>query len=551
MASNNRFKPAIWLPCLALALLIVAVYYPVVDYDFINFDDYDYVRDNPYVTSGLTGAGIRWALTTNYQDNWFPLTWMSFMLDAEVAQWASDLLDLDFSPGSAGIYHLTNVILHIANTLLLFGFLWKATGSRWRGALAAALFALHPLRVESVAWVVERKDVLSAFFWLSAMWFYLAYVRRPNPKTYAAVAVAFVMGILSKQMVVTLPFVLLALDYWPLGRLKRENVPLYRQSWLVEKLPLFVLALAGWAAAFVVMNILPAMAGSVFLPTRSPLGVGLASVVVSYATYLRHTIVPTGLAVFYPHPGASLPAWIVVVSAAVLAIVTLIALKCSAKRPYIAVGWFWYLIALVPPAGIVFTGQLAGADRFTYIPAIGLCIIAAWLLPEPRARAAKVFLAAALAVVVLVLGWASRVQLGYWRDSVTLFERTLNVTSNNATAHYNLGMAYTENSEPERAMREFEASLRIKPDDARVHCSLGIALAELGRYDEAITSFRSAIAIQPNFEGAVVNMGVALLNSGRTDEAIDVFSKILARNPNNELARYNLEIAQERKTGEQ
>jgi tetratricopeptide (TPR) repeat protein len=414
--------------------------------------------------------------------------------------------------------------------------------------LAAALFAAHPLRVESVVWVVERKDVLSAFFYLASLWFYAAYARRPNTRSYLAVVAAFVLGIMSKQMVVSLPFVLLALDFWPLGRFAGKGA---LRKLLIEKIPLFVLALAGALAAHLAMNVFPKMAGAAYLPKTHPLGVAAASVIHSYAFYLWKTVVPTDLAAFYPHPGASLAVWVVPASIVGLVLITLAAWKAARARPYLAMGWAWYAVTLLPTAGIVYSGQLAAADRFTYIPSIGLCIALAWLIPEARSTVAKTVSTALACAAIVALGAASWVQVGYWSDSIALFERALRVTTNNSTAHYNLGAALIDQREFDQGIFHYERALEIDPRDSRVLNRMGIMLSMAGRHDEAIDHINRALEVVPTSEGTQSNLGVALMNAGRTDEAAKIFTNILKRNPNNALARENLETVRQHQLNQQ
>jgi hypothetical protein len=531
--------------CLALGLLVLAIYYPVADFGFTNFDDDVYVRDNPCVRSGLSASNLWWALTTNHQSNWFPATWASFMLDAQVDKWLSEgQPDRD----DAGIYHVTNVALHLANTLLLFAVLWRMTGSRWRSALVAALFAAHPLRVESVAWVVERKDVLSTLFWMACLWFYIGYARSSSRRSYAALVTAFVLGIMSKQMVVTLPIILLALDFWPLGRFADKGA---LRTLLKEKIPLFALAVLGAGAGYLAMNVLPRMHGSDFIPRIYPAGVGIATAIASYVFYLGKSFVPTGLAAYYPYPGRDLAAWVVPVAVAVIVVVTAVAITLRRSRPCVIVGWVWFVVALVPTVGIVASGQLAAADRFTYVPLTGLLIALVWLLPEPRTRIAGATTAVLAVGVVGALAVMSHVQVGCWRDSITLFNHAIAATRNNGTAHYNLGCALADRGDLPGAIENLEQAEAMSPHDARIPNRLGIILSTIGRHREAIAEIEKALRLNPRSPGTAGNLGVALMNAGRFDEAVEVFESVLKRWPNDPLARENLEIARQNLSGSQ
>lgn len=443
---------------LSLALLTLATYLPVLAHGFIRFDDPLYVTRNHHVQAGLSWEGIAWAFSANVASNWHPLTLLSHMLDCEL-----------FGMDPLG-HHLTSLLLHAVSVVLLFEALRRMTGCVWRSAFVAALFAVHPTHVESVAWIAERKDVLSGFFWMLTLLAWVCYVRQPSPKRYAAVALALAAGLLSKPMVVTLPFVLLLLDVWPLRRTIR----------IQEKLPLFALAAASCVATVI------AQSGAIGLASRFPLRLRLANAVLSYVAYLGKTVLPTRLAVFYPMPD-EFPAWKVAGAALLLAVLTVLA--CRAGRSF-AVGWLWFLGALVPVIGIVQVGGQAMADRYTYLPTIGLFLIAAWGLPR---RAAWVAV-----VVVLALAAGTRLQLRYWEDSESLFRHAAAVTERNFIAHLNLAQIHAERGEHGPALEHFRTTLEIRPGMWQAQASLGNTLRRWGRPDKALPHLRNAVRLRPH-----------------------------------------------------
>jgi hypothetical protein len=394
---------------LSLITLTLAVYFQVHNFDFVNFDDRETIIGNTHIRDGITLAGVAWAFTSAYAANWFPVTWISHMLDFQ-------LFGLD-----SGWHHLTNVMIHVASTALLFALLRRMTRKLWESAFVSFVFALHPLHVESVAWVTERKDVLSAFFWILTIWLYLDYVDRPGPRRYLLALAAFCLGLMSKQMLVTLPFVLLLLDYWPLKRQKTGSL-------VIEKAPFLALSAL---VSLVTYNVQRA-AGTVTGFDFSPLATRAENAVISYVAYLGQFFWPTGLAVFYPYPPL-LPAWQVVGSALILAAISALALL----RPYLAVGWFWYLGTLVPVIGLVQVGLQARADRYTYVPMIGLSIMLAWGVSEIMARWPGVRFPFQVVAVSVCLAWLalSWTQVQYWQNSVALFDHAIASTKDNFIAH--------------------------------------------------------------------------------------------------------------------
>jgi tetratricopeptide (TPR) repeat protein len=512
---------------LSLLALTVIVYFQVHDFEFVNFDDRETIIGNTHIRDGLTLAGLAWAFTTSYAANWFPVTWISHMLDFQ-------MFGLD-----SGWQHLANVMIHAASVLLLFAILRRMTGKMWESAFVSFVFALHPLHVESVAWVSERKDVLSAFFWLLTTWLYLDYVDRPNARRYLLALAAFCLGLMSKQMLVTLPFVLLLLDYWPLGRVglpnpdrKGADIP----GVLGEKVPFFVLS----AIASVIVYKVQHHAGAVLSVDSIPLATRLGNAVISYSAYLVQFFWPSGLAVYYPYP-PSLPVWQIAGSSVLLLAISALA----TRRPYLTVGWLWYLGTLVPVIGLVQVGEQARADRYTYIPMIGISIMLAWGFAEimerrPAMRSALVFVSAAFCLVCLVATWT---QVQYWRNSVTLFEHAIASTDNNFIAHLNLGVVLAEQGHTQEALRHLYASVEEKPDHNDGHDTLGAVLGQMGRTDEAADQFRQAIRLQPNDSEAYCNLGNVMLAQGKLADASDDFRNALRISPDFVTAHFGLGAA--------
>jgi protein O-mannosyl-transferase len=521
--------------CCFLLFAVELVFGQTVKYNFINFDDDNYIFNNPQVKHGLTVKGIAWAFTTSHVSNWHPLTWLSHMLDCQ------------FYGLYAGGHHLTNVLLHAAVSILLFLVLWRMTGNLGPSAFAATVFAIHPLRVESVAWVSERKDILSGLFFLLTIGAYVGYVRRPfSPLRYLAVIVLFALGLMCKPMIVTLPFVLLLLDYWPLGRimpLAAENADVQTTFQLgrisvftrliIEKIPLLLLSSVSCVITFLVQS--KAFAPLVILPLPSR----IANALVSYVAYLGQFFYPVGLAILYPHPADVLPAdglqiWKVTVAILVLAGISMGALVCWQRNPSLLVGWLWYLGMLVPVIGLVQVGVQSMADRYTYLPEIGLCIALAWgtmyvtrLWPYRR----WVCGVASVLVVAALMGCAWR-QTTFWNDSETLWNHTLACTSRNYVAHNNLAGELLENDQTEEAMDHFELALAIKPDYIEALYNMGNALNLMGRQQEAIEHFQHVLRLKPKSPHVYIKLGDISSDKGQVREAIDYFKKALALDPN-------------------
>ena len=532
--------------CLCLAVATAVVYSPVRHFQFINYDDNQYVTENSHVRNGLTAHNLAWTFVSNHAGNWHPLTWISHMLDCQL---------FGLNPGA---HHLVNVLFHIANALLLFIVLNRMTEAPWRSAFVAALFALHPLHVESVAWVAERKDVLSAFFWMLTLWAYVKYVEQlnaqhPSPLTrrpshqacYGLTLSFFALGLMAKPMLVTLPFVLLLLDYWPLQRTqwtqsdasKKSAVPLSRL--LKEKLPFFVLAVVLSGVTFWAQR----SGGAVSSLQHLSVSERVANAVVSYGRYLGKMFWPTGLAVFYPRQQWS---WAAIAGAtAILAAVSGWTIRRARREPHFLVGWLWYLGTLVPVIGLVQVGLQSMADRYAYLPSIGLFIMVAWAVPRGRVqRHGSQDVAAATATVVLVacaaVSWS---QIQYWKNNETLFRHALNVTANNFVAHNNLGNDLADRGKIADAIIEYKAALQLRPDHAELRNNLGVALARQGKLEEALAEYAEALRIDPDCVEAHNSLGLALAAQGRFAEAIAEYQAALRINPELGEAHNNLGTA--------
>jgi tetratricopeptide (TPR) repeat protein len=518
---------------LLLALVTLGVHGRVLGHDFLHYDDPIYVTENLTVQEGLGWQGIRWAFTTTYRSNWFPITWLSHMLDCQL-----------FGLNPAG-HHFTNLLFHVLNTLLLFALLRRMTGAQRRSALVAALFAIHPLHVESVAWVAERKDVLSTFFALLATWFYAGYAqqaasRRTRRRDYALTFLFFAMGLMAKSMLVTLPFVFLLLDYWPLRRFPPPREPRRRkkvkkaeprvspQSLVWEKLPLFALTLVSCVITFMAQR----SGGSVALLEKLSLWRRLDNAVASYVAYAWKTIVPKDLCAFYPFPDAPQPLWQFAAALLILAGASYLAVWRWRGRRYLGVGWLWYLGTLVPVIGLLQVGEQALADRYTYVPLIGLFLVLSWGAHDLLARwkaDPRIFGALGL-MLVAALGVPAVRQVEHWRNEKALFQHAAAATQNNFTAHNNLGNVFSEEGKYAEAIRHFEAALEIRPDYPKAHNNLANAYIELGEFDAALRHFELALELAPESFRVHYNMARALVRLGRLEEAAEHYTRALELN---------------------
>ena len=526
---SHRITIVIYLFLIAITLVVFG---QTLRYDFVNFDDDLYVYKAPAIRAGLTVKGLALAFTSPHARNWHPLTTISHMLDCQ-------LYGL-----KAGGHHATNVLLHTIAVLLLFRVLRQMTGALWKSATVAALFAVHPLHVESVAWVSERKDVLSAVFFLLMLGAYFRYTRARSVTRYLMVAVLFVAGLMSKTMLVSVPVILLLLDYWPLRRFEqlsltndRAKIAKSGDQWrvtralLLEKIPLLVIS----AGSCVITFVLQKRATGAIPPL--PFLWRIQNAFATYVIYIRETLWPTRLAVFYPHPNDTLTIW------EILLAMTIAAIVFRRKRPYLFTGWFWYVGMLVPVIGLVQVGEQGHADRYTYLPHIGLFLLAVWLVANVTAvsqRRSRVVVPGAVIIVVLALAWAAFIQTSYWRNSETLWIHALAVTSNNDVAHNNLGYLCADRGELDKAISQFETALRIRSSKRDPHYSAGSAVVQVnladalsrkGQPDEAIVHYDEAIKSQPNYADAYYNRGNILFAEGRIDEAMADWEKTLQIRP--------------------
>jgi tetratricopeptide (TPR) repeat protein len=504
----------------------LALYNPVNRHPFVNYDDDRYVTENPHVRNGLSWDTVSWAFTAEEQGNWHPLTWLSHALDYQL-----------FRQNATG-HHFTSLLIHSANAVLLFLLLTYATGRLGLSLLVAALFALHPINVESVAWVAERKNVLSTFFFFAALAAYRWYARRPDWRRYLAFAGLFALGLMSKPMVITLPFVLLLLDFWPLGRIQGfpagvlsvPQSPLSRL--LVEKLPLLVLSAA---SAAITMRVQQA-GGAMRSTAQFSLGVRLENAVVAYAMYLWKMVWPSHLAPLYPHPGDSLSAWQVTISALVLLAVTVVVLRFRSRR-YLLTGWLWFLGTLVPVIGLVQVGDQAMADRYAYIPLIGIFLMLAWGAAD-LADLLHIGLSTRMipaACILLALAFATHRQLGYWSSNYELWTHALVVTDQNFIAQNNLGGALLLLGKPDEAYAHFQAAAEINPNDPMSRSNLGAYLQEHGKLSEAMAQYDRSISLtsDPGLLAATyANLGTAYRTLGEDEKARDSYDQALRLNPN-------------------
>jgi tetratricopeptide (TPR) repeat protein len=574
--------------CFFLVMVTLAAYWQVRDHAFVTYDDDEYVSNNQQVQDGLTLKGIRWAFSFNDVSYWHPLTWLSHMLDWKL-----------YGP-QPGMHHTTNLIFHILNALLLFMLIQQMTGARWQSAMIAAIFALHPLNVESVAWVAERKTVLSTFFWMLTVLTYARYVKKPSAFKYVWGLFFFALGLLAKPIILTLPFVLLLLDYWPLGRLrlaqsngdgsgrveKIKDCQHQQRSvgYLVgEKAPFFILAFASLYLSVISVRRLDIAISTELIPmiTRC------ANALVSYIRYLGKIFWPQDLTFIYPYP-EMVPMWQAVASGFMLLSITVLLLWKLRGRSYLTVGWLWYLGTLIPVIGLVQAGFWpAMADRFTYVPAIGLFIIIAWGLPDLLSewRYQKIGLATVSGVVLLFLMLATSKQIGYWHNSFSLFQHAIAITDNNYLVHNNLGNVYLHQGQPSEAIGHYAESLRINPDFAPAHNNLGAAMLRTGDIEKAIFHFRmatnlkpddtdarnnlnktlavkhyrsgdrhlaigelkqareqyqAAISIHPQYVPALNKLGTVYLRDENYEKALAVFSEVVTLQPNKPDAYYNI-----------
>ena len=505
-----------------LALATLVVYARVARFPFIDLDDSLYVSRNPHVQGGITAASVEWAFTTLRCTNWHPLTWLSHTVDWQLYG------------ANAGGHHVTSVLLHIANAVLLFYVLSRMTGAVWRSGFVAALFALHPLHVESVAWVAERKDVLSTLFWMLTMLAYAVYAERRTARRYMLLIAAFALGLMAKPMLVSLPIALLLLDVWPLKRSGRR---------LAEYAPLFALAAASCAITWYAQSV----GGATKSLDRYAIGTRAANAAVAYVEYVWRMLWPRSLGPFYPHPENTLPVWQVIGAAVVLAAITCLAIYSMRKAPYVFVGWMWYLVTLVPVIGLVQVGLQGSADRYTYIPLIGLFVIAAWGVPDVLAKAlgsrSRLILAPIGAIVIACLAACTWVQVGYWRSNEVLIDRAIECSG----GHYSViawkASYLNKTGRREEAFRILSRCRENRPGLALVESGLGSMLSDMGRLDQAIVHLKKAIALRPNLAMAHNNLGIAYERQGRTAAALREFRRAARIDPRYSDPPYNIACA--------
>jgi tetratricopeptide (TPR) repeat protein len=496
--------------------------------DFVKYDDHLYVTDNPHVKYGISPESAIWAFTATVLANWHPLTMLSHMLDCQL---------FGLNPLW---HHLTSVLFHTANTLLLFWVLKRMTGKIWASAFVAAAFALHPLHVESVAWIAERKDVLSGFFWMLTIASYVRYTEYQSIGRYLLVFLVFGLGLMAKSMLVTLPFVLLLLDYWPLGRFQWGRRFGHRR-WssphlIIEKIPLFILS----AVSSIVTYVVQQHAGAMELEKIYPLNIRILNSAVSYIAYIGKLIYPSRLAVLYPYPGDSLPLWQPIVS--ILMLVAISAGVLYSSKRYLTTGWFWYIGTLVPVIGLVQIGQQMMADRYTYLPSIGIFIMVAWGTAElaARWRYREIILGICAGIMLITLSICTLLQIRYWRTSSALFERAISVTKNNYIMHCNYGTSLSEEGRYDEAIKHLSIALQINPSYYYVHYAIGTVLLKQEKFDEAIECFKKSLRFKPNFYKAYSGLGGALYKQGKTDLAIENWKMALSLNPYYHLPGYNI-----------
>jgi protein O-mannosyl-transferase len=521
----------VWLGLIAGTLL---VYWQVHKFGFVYYDDDTYVFNNRHVLEGLSIPSVTWALTSGYGSNWHPLTWLSLMLDSQL------------SGGNPGWMHIVNVFLHIANALLLFELFRRLTVALWRSAFVAAVFALHPTHVESVAWIAERKDVLSTLFMLLSIASYAWYVKGASKGRYALALLLFVSGIMTKPMVVTLPFLLLLLDYWPLGRMtgqKGNSQTMSLRKLVVEKIPFFAIS----AVSCVVTYLVQRSGGSVLDFESLAFSDRMANALVSYARYIGKIFLPVDMAVFYPfvRGGAW---WGAVLSLVLLVLVTFAVIRYGRQQKYLPVGWFWFVGTLVPVIGLVQAGGQAMADRYTYIPYIGLSIVIAWTVPRlmPAVRMRTIALSFAVALALAAMGYMAWLQAGYWKDSLTLFTHAVVVTRDNSIAFNNRAAAYYDMGLYEDSIADCQSAIAINPRYAAAYKNLGFAYGKLGRWQDSITQLRHALALRPEYAEVENYIGYAYGMLGQWTQAEESFARATLARKDYDEAWYNLGTAHQR-----
>ncbi len=505
--------------CTLIIVTTLSVYFQVKNFEFISYDTPEYVYENKYVAQGLSAEGIKWALTTTYMSNWHPLSWLSHMLDVTL---------FGLEPGS---HHLMNVFIHLLNTFLLYIIFLRMTGKQLQSATVAALFALHPLHVQSVVWVAERKDLLSTMFFMLTVIAYLNYLKNHSLKWYLSVILIYILGLACKPMIVTLPFVLWLLDYWPLKRYGfKLNTPGRKVAAYSfgDKMPLLMLSAASSVITIVAQQSGGAMAslGEIGLKAR------LVNAVFGYTMYLRKIIWPDNIAIVYPYP-EHLSSWAIVYSCVCILGTSMLSFWSIKKRPWLAVGWLWFVGTLVPVIGIVQVGMQSMADRYTYIPAIGIFVMVSWgmiaVMEEHSFNNKWMF--ALLIMLLFVYSSVTWKQIGYWRNSETLFRHTIDVTEKNYIAHNNLGYELLEKGDLDNAIRHLSRAIEIKPEFEVAHLNLGIAFSKTGNIEKAKEQYKIAIQMKPDYPEAYSNLGNVYYREGKYREAVTLYTRALGLKP--------------------
>jgi tetratricopeptide (TPR) repeat protein len=547
----NKERHAIRLPAtlsILLFALVLGVFSPALRNDFVNYDDPDYVTANPRVQQGLTLENIGWAFQTNHAANWHPVTWLSHMLDCTL-----------YGQTPAG-HHFTSIFSHALTTSLVFLLFWKMTGATGRSFVLAAIFGLHPLRVESVAWICERKDVLAAFFGVLTLWFYVLWnltaLSRQVPEArskrvraiyYGAALICFALGLMSKSMLVTLPFVMLLLDYWPLGRVRDQKSAVRSRRSVVrglvaEKIPFLALAAATGAITLIVQ----ARVGAVKTINVYPIAARVGNAFISYPRYLGKFFVPVNLAPFYPHP-VYWPLVSIVAGACLLVALTIATVVVRRTYPWLFVGWFWFLGTAVPVIGLIQVGAQSMADRYTYIPSIGATIILVWGFCDLTKESSwqKPVLASMSIIALIASAGLTQRQIGFWRDSESLFRHTIAVTGKNPVAHMNLGIALLDRHQSSEGLRELKSAVELAPYYGEAHLTLGTAFEKTGDYESAIDELDEAIRLNPKASKPYFEAGVVFEKMGHAPQAADLFRKAIEREPGFAAAHGNLGVALE------